>query len=306
MMIAIPSGVQVFCWIATLWAGRPRFDTPLLFALGFIFLFVLGGLTGVMVASVPFDQQAHDTYFVVAHLHYVQIGAFVFPLFAAFYYWFPKITGRMLSERAGKWNFWLFFTGVNVTFFPMHFLGLMGMTRRIYTYLPETGWGSLNLLSTAGAALIAGSVLLFVVNVVLSVRKGQPAGADPWSANSLEWTTSSPPPIYNFMHLPVVHGRYPLWDQAGEPAIVTGLLPHKREVLFTSVMDAEPVARHLDPEPTIWPLIMAFAVAVTFVTGIFTPWGFVVGPALMFPALMGWLLSDSAPPEDPTFAEEPA
>ncbi|HEX2617566.1 MAG TPA: cytochrome c oxidase subunit I, partial [Flavobacteriales bacterium] len=180
LMIAIPSGVQVFCWIATLWAGRPRFTTPLLYVIGFIVLFVCGGITGVMVASVPFDQQAHDTYFVVAHLHYVQIGAFVFPLFAAFYFWFPKVTGRMLDEGLGKLNFWLFFIGVNVTFFPQHFLGLMGMTRRVYTYLPETGWGPLNLLSSIGAAIIALSVLVFIANVIRSLRSGLPAGDDPW------------------------------------------------------------------------------------------------------------------------------
>src|SRR3954462_11924603 len=170
MMIAIPSGIQIFCWIATIWAGRPRFTVPFLFVLGFVVLFIIGGFTGVMIASVSYDQQVHDTYFVVAHFHYVLIGGAVFPLFAAFYYWFPKFTGRMLSQRLGRWNFWLFFIGMNLTFFPMHQLGLEGMPRRIYTSLPETGWGSLNLLATIGAVTIATSMLIFVINVITSLR----------------------------------------------------------------------------------------------------------------------------------------
>jgi cytochrome c oxidase subunit 1 len=306
LMIAIPSGVQVFCWIATLWAGRPRFATPLLFVIGFIFLFVMGGITGVMVASVPFDQQAHDTYFVVAHLHYVQIGAFVFPLFAAFYYWFPKVTGRMLSERMGRWNFWLFFIGVNVTFFPQHFLGLAGMTRRVYTYLPETGWGPLNLLSSIGAATIAVSVLVFLANVFTSLRKGAVAGDDPWGSHTLEWATSSPPPPYNFLHIPVVQGLYALWDRTPDRPVVVGMNPERREVLLTTVLDAEPDARYAHPGPSLAPLLAALAVGVTFIGGIFTPWAFVVGPALLFPALLLWLWTQDKQPGPPTYAEEPA
>ncbi|HEX6925427.1 MAG TPA: cytochrome c oxidase subunit I [Longimicrobiaceae bacterium] len=303
LMIAIPSGVQVFCWIATLWAGRPRFDTPLLFVLGFIALFVLGGITGVMVGSVPFDQQVHDTYFVVAHLHYVQVGAFVFPLFAAFYFWFPKVTGRMLSERAGKWNFWLFFLGVNITFFPMHFLGMMGMTRRIYTYLPETGWGDLNLLATAGAMLIAASVVVFLGNIAWSLRRGGLAGENPWDAHTLEWATSSPPPPYNFTHLPVVEGLYPVWERSAERPVVTGLSAERREILVTTVLDAEPDSRHENPGPSIWPLLSALPVGVTFIGGIFTPWAFVIGPALMLPALIGWGWPQAIPPDDRSIEE---
>ena len=304
VMIAIPSGVQVFCWIATLWAGRPRFDTPLLFVIGFIVLFVLGGITGVMVASVPFDQQAHDSYFVVAHLHYVQVGAFVFPLFAAVYYWFPKLTGRMLSERMGKVNFWLFFIGVNVTFFPMHFLGMMGMTRRVYTYLPETGWGPLNLLSTVGAATIGASVVVFLANVARSLRRGAPAGDDPWGSATLEWGTSSPPPAYNFLHIPIVEGVNALWDRGPERPVVVGMDTKHREVLLTTVLDAVPDSRYQHPGPSPWPLLAALAVGVTFITAIFTPWGFVVGPALLFPALVGWLWARPQPEEERTWAEE--
>jgi cytochrome c oxidase subunit 1 len=179
MMIAIPSGVQIFCWIATLWGSRPRLHTPLLFVLGFFFVFVLGGLTGVMLASVPLDLQVHDTFFVVAHFHYVLIGSAVFPLFGGFYYWFPKISGRMLSERLGIWNFWLFFVGFNLTFFPMHQLGLEGMPRRVYTYLAGMGWGTLNLLASLGAALLAVSVLVFIGNVLWSRRHGPLAADNP-------------------------------------------------------------------------------------------------------------------------------
>ncbi|MBW3654466.1 MAG: cytochrome c oxidase subunit I [Gemmatimonadetes bacterium] len=306
LMIAIPNGVQIFCWLGTLWAGRPRLQTPLLFIIGFILLFVMGGITGVMVASVPFDQQAHDTYFVVAHLHYVQVGAFVFPLFAAFYYWFPKMTGRMLGETLGKWNFWLFFVGVNVTFFPMHFLGLMGMTRRVYTYLPEYGWGPLNLLSTIGAGIIASSVVLFLVNVFRSLRHGVPAGDDPWGAHTLEWAAESPPPRYNFLRIPVVQGLYALWERTPDRPVVTGMNTKRREVLLTTVLDAEPDARYQHPGPSINPLLASLAVGITFIGGIFTAWAFVVGPLLLFPALLGWMATEDEHHGPPTPAEEPA
>jgi len=306
MMIAIPNGVQIFCWIATLWAGRPRFATPLLFVLGFVFLFVLGGITGVMVASIPFDQQAHDTHFIVAHLHYVQLGGFVFPLFGAFYFWFPKVTGRMLSETLGRWNFWLFFAGVNVTFFPLHFLGLMGMTRRVYTYHPETGWGALNLLATVGAFMIAASVLVFLANVFRSLRSGAVAGDDPWGAHTLEWETPSPPPPYNFLHIPIVQGLYALWERTADRPVVTGMITHRREILLTTVLDAEPDVRYQHPGPSIAPLLAALAVGVTFIGGIFTTWAFVVGPVLLFPALMLWMWKQSPPAEPLTESEQPA
>ena len=296
MLIAIPTGVQIFCWIATIWAGRPRFDTPFLFVLGFVALFVIGGITGVMIASIPFDLQVHDTYFIVAHFHYVLIGGAVFPLWGAIYYWYPKITGRMLSERLGKWNFWLFFIGVNLTFFPMHQLGLEGMPRRVYTYLAESGWGPLNLLATAGALVIVASVLVFIANVVKSRRGGLPAGDDPWLADTLEWGTTSPPPSYNFLHIPVVQGRNGLWDRTSDRPIVVGTSTEEREVLITSVLDAEPQHRMHDPYPTSAPLFAALAVGVFFVTSIFTPWGVVVGMALASIPFIAWAWP-SDPPE---------
>jgi cytochrome c oxidase subunit I len=288
MLIAIPSGIQIFCWIATLWGGRPRFRTPLLFVLGFFFLFVLGGLTGVMVASVPLDAQLHDTYFVVAHFHYVLIGGAVFPLFGALYYWFPKISGRMLSERAGHWNFWLFFVGFNLAFFPMHQLGLIGMPRRVYTYPDELGWHELNLLASIGTGLIVASIALFLANVFWSRRYGQIAGADPWGAGTLEWATSSPPPPWNFQHIPVVSGREPLWEEPVPSRVVIGLRDDRREVLVTGAVDAEPDHRGEVPSPSIWPFLAALATAGLFLGSIFTPWAVPIGAVPLFVTLVGW------------------
>jgi cytochrome c oxidase subunit I+III len=288
MMIAIPSGVQIFAWIATLWDGKPRLQSPLLFVIGFIVIFVLGGLTGVMLAAVPLDLQVHDTYFVVAHFHYVLIGGAVFPLFGAFYYWFPKFTGRMLSERLGKWNFWLFFIGFNVAFFPMHILGLAGMPRRVYTYSADLGWESLNQLSSIGAFMIGISVLLFIVNVVRSLRAGAPAGDNPWGASTLEWATSSPPPPYNFMHVPVVTGREALWQP--EPRqVMEGLSPSHREVLCTTILTAEPDLRQPSATPSSWPLWAALTTTVWFIGSIFDARAVVWGALPVAVCLIGWL-----------------
>ena len=288
MMIAIPSAVQIFCWLATLWTGRLVFKTPLLFTLAFFFVLVLGGLTGIMLASVPIDLQVHDTYFVVAHLHYVLIGGAVFPLFGAFYYWFPKMTGRMLGERLGRWNFWLFLIGFNLTFFPMHLLGLAGMPRRVYTYGAEMGWGNLNALASLGALTIAVSVLLFVVNVWRSLRHGEVAGPNPWNAATLEWSIPSPPPAYNFAAVPVVRGRDPLWEAGGIQGHVAGLAVDSREVIMTSVLDAEPETRESFPEPTIWPFVGAVATTVFFIGTIFTTWAVVWGSIPVGIALTAW------------------
>jgi cytochrome c oxidase subunit 1 len=288
MLIAIPSGVQIFCWIATLWSGPLLVRTPLLFVAGFIFTFVLGGLTGVMQAAVPLDLQVHDTFFVVAHFHYVLIGGAVFPLIGALYYWFPKMTGRMMSERLGKWNFWLFFIGFNLTFFPMHQLGLAGMPRRIYTYLPETGWGELNVIATVGTAILACAVLMFLANVAISLRSGAFAPANPWGADTLEWSIPSPAPVYNFIYLPTVNGRVPLWTQGPDHPVVTGMRSDILEVLITDTLDAMPDHRHMLDGPSFWPFLTALAVGTGIITAIFTPWGVVLGCVLSFITLAGW------------------
>jgi cytochrome c oxidase subunit 1 len=288
LMIAIPTAVQIFCWIATLWTGRIDFKTPLLFVLAFFVILLLGGLTGLMLASVPLDYQLHDSFFVVAHLHYVLLGGAVFPLFGAFYYWFPKFTGRLLSERLGRWNFWLFFAGFNLAFFPMHVLGLQGMPRRVYTYPAEMDWANLNLLATAGALTIALSVLLFIVNVLHSLRHGTVAGDNPWGAGTLEWSVSSPPPMANFERVPVVHGRFPLWQAAAQPAHVTGLASDYREVLITSVADARLDHRLWLPGSTPWPFLAAVAATILFVGSIFTPWAVVWGAVPVAIATTAW------------------
>jgi cytochrome c oxidase subunit I+III len=304
MMIAIPTGIQIFCWIATLWSGRPVFKTPLLFVLGFFFILVLGGLTGLMLASVSLDTQVHDSFFVVAHFHYVLIGGAVFPLFGGFYFWFPKFTGRLLNETAGKWNFWLFFVGFNLAFFPMHQLGLEGMPRRVYTYPASTGWGDLNLLATVGAGLIALSVLVFIANAAWNLKRGSLAPANPWRAGTLEWAVSSPPPSYNFDSVPVVSGREPLWEQAGQPAVI-GLSDRSRQVLVTTLLDAKPNHRFSMPGPSIWPLISAVAVTILFVGSIFTPWAVVWGSIPVTVALIGWFWPKKKETEEETAEEVP-
>jgi cytochrome c oxidase subunit I len=298
MLIAVPSGVQIFCWLATLWEGKPAFRTPLLFVVGFIVIFVIGGLTGVMVASVPLDTQVHDTYFVVAHLHYVLIGGAVFPLLGGVYYWFPKLTGRRMSERLGVWNFWLAFIGFNLAFFPMHILGLMGMPRRVYTYQPEMGWDALNLLATAGALLLFVSFLIYLVNVASSLYTGEMAGDNPWDAGSLEWATTSPPPPYNFSHIPIVSHREPLWASREELPVVVGLSARRRELLVTDIAQAQPQVREASPDPSIWPLASAIAVAILFIWSIFTPWGVVWGAPLVAIALIGWFWPKGTPEDE--------
>jgi cytochrome c oxidase subunit 1 len=211
-LIAVPTGVKMFNWIFTLWRGKLTFSTPLLFALGFLSMFLIGGINGAFSAAVPVDFAIHDTYWVVAHLHYVLFGGSVFGVFAGIYYWFPKMTGRMLGEGLGKIQFVLMFIGFNLTFFPMHALGLAGMPRRIADYAANAGWNDLNLAATIGGFLIAASILPFLWNVFVSLRAGTPAGDDPWEANTLEWATSSPPPPYNFDRLPEIRSERPVFD----------------------------------------------------------------------------------------------
>ena len=212
-LISVPTGVLFFAWLATIWKGKLEFSSPMLFGIGFVALFLIGGLDGVHLAVVPVDWQLTDTYYVVSHIHYVLFGGAIFGLFAGVYYWFPKITGRRLYEGLGKWHFWLMFIGMNLVFMPMHILGIEGMPRRIYTYGPGRGWESWNFIATVGALIISVAVLVFIVNFFTSLRKKATHEADPWDGFTLEWKTASPPPVYNFAEIPSVRGRRPLWDE---------------------------------------------------------------------------------------------
>ncbi|MBX5468001.1 MAG: cytochrome c oxidase subunit I [Firmicutes bacterium] len=259
MTIAVPTGIKVFNWLATLWGGQLRINTAVLWVFGFLICFVVGGMSGVMLAMAPADLQYNNTYFVVAHFHYTLIGGTVFGLFAGLYYWFPKFSGRLLNERIGRWNFWLTFIGFNLTFFPMHFLGLEGMPRRIFTYAPNLGLTFWNEVSTVGAFVLALGVGALAVNLVWSWRHGALAGADPWDGRTLEWSIPSPPPVYNFAEIPLVRGRDPLWvekrwgDGRMKPAAVeTGPL-------------------HM-PAPTIGPLLLALAILLLGYGLVFASW----------------------------------
>src|SRR3569833_1281860 len=297
MAVAIPSGLQIFCWIATLWDGKLRLRTPLLFVFGFIFNFVLGGLTGVMVASVPIDTQVHDTYFVVAHFHYVLIGGAVFPLLGGIYYWFPKFYGRLLDERMGRWNFWLAMVGFNLTFFPVLILGLMVMPRLVFTFPAEMCWGPMNLASTIGAFLFAGRFVLLAWNIVRSLKRGPIAGPDPWQAGTLEWATASPPPSYNFAFIPVVTDIEPLWAPP-QPAVATGLRTDRRELVVTSLVEAEPQMIESYMPASIRPFVSAVVISVTLLASIFTPWAVVWGALPVGIALTLWFWPKGAKEEE--------
>jgi cytochrome c oxidase subunit I+III len=289
MAIALPAGIQIFCFIATIGLGRPRYRTPLLWIIAFLLTFVIGGLSGVMTASAPLDLQLTDTYFVVAHLHYVLIGGAMFPLFGAFCYWYPKATGRMMSERWGILSWILLVSGFNIAFFPMHILGLMGMPRRIYTYGSEMGWGTLNLIATGGTVVASAGAAIFVANAVLSYWRGTRAGPDPWQGPTLEWAAQSPPPAYGFAYAPIVTSTTPMWDEPDKPLrVLSGLSDTQREVLVTSLINAEPKYRQPSPGPSIWPLVAAIVVSALFVGSIFTPWALVWGAPPLGIALAAW------------------
>ena len=288
MAVSIPTGLQIFCWIATIWEGRPRLQVPMLYVIGFIITFVIGGLSGVIIAAVPLDLQLHDTYFIVAHFHYVLIGGAVFPLLGAITYWYPKFTGRMMSERLGRIGFWTIFLGFQLAFFPMHFAGLMGMPRRVYTYPAGMGLELPNMLSSIGSAVVAVAVLMFVVNMLASLRAGVAAGPDPWDAPSLEWAVASPPPHYNFAHIPAVESRTPLWEAKDGLPVVHGLRVDERELILTSVISAAPDLREPSAVPSIWPFISAVAVGVTFICSVFSPWALAFGAVPAAAALIAW------------------
>ncbi len=301
MMVAIPAAVQVFAWIGTFASGKVRLAAPTWFLLGFFGIFVLGGLTGVMVAVVPFDWQAHDTYFIVAHLHYVLIGGMVFPVFAALYYWAPMVSGRPLSERLGKWACALMFTGVHLAFFPMHFAGMAGMPRRVWTYSQAMDWDTWNLLSTCGAFVIAIGVLIVLIDLLLHLRPASKVDVNPWNAGTLEWL-----PLDNCAarSIPRVEGRYPLWDdprlreqvdrgQHYLPGTVTGT----RETLVTSAIEARPEYVLRLPGPSWWPVLAGLATALFFFAlTLKWSWVAVTGGALALVCIFRWLWeTDPAP-----------
>ncbi len=296
IIIAVPSAVAVFAWTATIWLGRPVITTAFLFFAGMIPLFVIGGVSGFMTGSVPVDWQLTETYFIVAHIHYVLIGINVFPVVGGIYYWFPKFTGRMLNERLGRWNFWVMFVGFNLAFLPMHLTGLHGMPRRIYTYPPGLGWTTLNLVTTIGAFLFALGVLLLLVNIAASLRRGTVAGANPWDASSLEWSVSSPPPPYNFAVIPHVASRYPLWeDRLGETTkrstIHEGLLLDRgRETIGTTPLDGEPDMILKMPGDTVLPFVLAAGMAAGFVgLLVHLRWLAVVGAIVVALSIIAWI-----------------
>jgi cytochrome c oxidase subunit I len=301
MLIAVPTGVKIFNWLGTVWGGAVRLATPMLFALGFIAQFTIGGLSGVMHAIVPSDTQQTDTYFVVAHFHYVLFGGLMFAVFGGFYYWWPKIFGYALSERLGKLNFWLMVIGFNLTFFPMHFLGFEGQPRRTYTYPKGMGWEGLNLLSTIGAFLIATSVLVYLVNIFYSAKRQErkPVTSDPWDARTLEWMTSSPPPEYNFAEVPIVTHRDELWHRKytedDEGRLVK--LPAGGAVEVADHAAVEPGSIHM-PSPSYWPLIFALALPTLGYGFVFKNWWIVaLGASIGFFGLSGWAIEPSTEPD---------
>ena len=301
MAVSMPAGVQVFAWIATLASGRPRYNTPTLFLVGGLVTFVIGGLTGVMVAMVPFDWQVHDTYFIVAHLHYVLIGGSVFPVFAGLYYWAPMMSRRALSERLGKWVFWLMFVGMQVTFLPMHLTGFMGMPRRVYTYLPGSGLEPTNLVSTVGAFTLGAGIALFVFDLARNFRFSaeKPAG-NIYGGGTLEWL---PTGLYSTRSIPVVRSQEPLWDDPDMPRdveqgryLLPGAPTGQRETIITSPLRAEPQYLQIMPGPSVWPLLGAIFTAGFFVLltiQAYTP--AVVSGILAVPSIMRWLWETDRP-----------
>jgi cytochrome c oxidase subunit I+III len=308
MAIAIPAGIQFFSWIATIWQGRkPLWRTPFLFVVGFLVTFLIGGITGVMVAAPPFDLQSHDTHFVVAHLHYVLIGGVAFPIFAGVYYWFPKFTGKLLDERLGKLNFWLLFVGVHVTFFPMHIVGLLGMPRRIYTYDADLGWGAYNMISTVGVLLfIVPGIGAFVWNVIRTLRRGERADNNPWGADSLEWATTSPPAEHGWSVLPIVHSRHPLWDQddlhRGDERMERFVNAFSqwplrwRAAVIVGTTNGRPQEVFRVSDPSIWPLFTAWGVLLIFLAELVKlRWGAALGVLVIVASAISWNWPHQAP-----------
>jgi heme/copper-type cytochrome/quinol oxidase subunit 1 len=271
MMISLFTTITIFAWLATVWKGRPVATTSMLFALGSVALLVIGGLSGVVTGIIPVDWQLHNTYYVIAHIHYVLIGANVFPVFAGLYFWGPKMTGRMMNEKLGKWSFWVMFVGFNLGFFPMHIVGIMGMPRRIYTYAANLGLQPMNELMTFGAFLLGVGILMSIVNLLYSLKHGAVAGNNPWYSDGLEWAMSSPPPDYEVVHIPAVATRHPLWDTFDEDEDPGDLrvLSQARLSITSTLLDAVPQAAATMPDVSIVPMFLALALFVFFLALVF-------------------------------------
>ncbi|MGO2008015.1 cytochrome c oxidase subunit I [Vreelandella alkaliphila] len=273
MLVAVPTAIQVFVWLATLWLGKPKMKLPMLWVMGFLIIFVCGGLTGVMLALVPFNWQVHDTHFVVAHMHYVLVGGMFFPLIAGLYYWLPLFSGRMPSESLGRWGFWLTFLGFNGTFLIMHWTGLLGMPRRVYTYEAGSGWEIYNLLSSVSSFVLSAGIAMVLLDIALHFRFGKPAKQNPWNADTLEWANSMPPSAYNFVSLPSVETRHPLWDDPNLPHTMAkgmhglAVASHGRREMWGSDPITGKVREiiHL-PGNSWWPLLAAAALAVVCIS----------------------------------------
>src|SRR5687768_17617980 len=287
LLIAIPTGVKIFNWIFTMWGGSIRFTTAMKFAIGLVALFTIGGISGIMHSSPPADLQQTDTYFIVAHFHYVLFGGSIMGIFAGIYHYFPKITGRLMDEKLGLWHFWLTFIAMNLTFFPMHFAGMQGMPRRIYTFEPGQGWDIYNAMSSAGAMIFPIAMTIFIFNFFMSRRSGAIAGADPWGAGTLEWTIPSPPPEYNFAKIPTVTSRYPLWE--GKAPDIASARANRLEGKTAADLGI------IIPYNTIKPLIVAFGMVLMFGGLMTTHMLIYVGAAIMVGALYAWLLSPLEP-----------
>ena len=295
MVISIPSAVAVFAWLATIWGGRPVFKVPFFFFAGFVLLFVIGGVSGVMTAAVSLDWQLTETYFIIAHMHYVLLGINVFPVIGGIYYWIPKFTGRMTSERLGRWSFWVMFIGFNLAFMPMHMLGMRGMPRRIYTYGGDFGWNGLNMIISIGSFLFAAGIIIFIVDILISLKRGAVAGDNPWDAPTLEWSTPSPPPPYNFAVIPTIASRYPLWedrmDGEGRSNLREGyLLLDGRETMGTTPLDSEAEVILKMPGDSYVPLFLGIFASLLFVGMLIHWWEFtgamVLGVAI---TLVAWM-----------------
>ncbi len=305
MLIAVPTGVKIFNWLGTVWGGSVRLASPMLFALGFIAQFTIGGLSGVMHAIVPADSQQHDTYFIVAHFHYVLFGGLIFAIFGGLHYWWPKIFGRMLDERLGKTMFWLLVVGFNLTFFPMHFLGLEGMPRRTYTYGQGLGWETMNRMVTAGALVIALAVLTFIVNIVLTARRGVPAGPDPWDGRTLEWATPSPPPEYNFAEIPVVTHRDEFWHRKYTEDDEGRLLRLPAGGALETANDHGTDSHDIHmPSPSYFPMVFASGMPILAYGFVFKNWWILAAGALvMFYGVIAWAIEPATAADDGTHGE---